>query len=161
ADVPDARGRDESLRADKVVDRTVRCILRRMGDGAEADAGAFGEFLERRELRTYVSSAMTIEGLAAAHVRGDRSDGDHPHIAALPDHAFERVEVFGEQEHLLTAAASDLLQSLDPLKLGAGGFEPWAQRVGDIVFGGEHDGAAGLDPRNAVRPGPSGGRARD
>src|SRR5262249_49560637 len=116
----DAAGGDECLGSNKVIERPLRGVLRRMGDRAEGDAGALGEQLQWTELGADVGGLVAVEIFAtAAHVTRDRIDRDEPYII-IPDCLFELVEVLGQQKHLVAIFAPAPFQFLDETKVCSG-----------------------------------------
>src|SRR5262245_4967657 len=103
--VPDPGGGDECLRADKVVDRALGRVLGRMGDGRKGDVHALGQICQRPELSAHISGAVAVDH--AAHVGGDRVDGDQPDIAGVLDYLFELGQILVQQEHPLLVVLAD------------------------------------------------------
>ena len=85
--MPDARGGDERLRADEMINRPLGRMLWRMRNGGKRDIHALGQIGERSKLPAHIGGAMAVH--LAAHIGGDGVDGDQPDIANVFDHVLE------------------------------------------------------------------------
>jgi len=142
-----------------MIERALRCILRRMSERTEAYAGLLSELLQWTELGTDIGGTVAVEVLAAAHVGRDRVESHQPNVTIISDHLFEYVEMLGDQEHFIAVVAPDSFELLDQLEVGTGSHEARHQSICSAVFCGDHDGATGDDTGSLVRPLSSGGRA--
>ena len=103
-----------------MIDRALARVLRRVGNGRERDILALGQVGERAQLSAHIGGAMTID--FAAHVGGDRVNGDQPHVACGSNHyLLQLFQVFVEEKYPLFIVLADLAQDKHAFAIGAGG----------------------------------------